>query len=92
MASSSDWSGERGQSWRDHLGGLEATLEPVNAAILNALDLQGAQRIIDVGCGGGGLTRAIADRGSKASDIVGLDISDALVEAARLRSTRANIN
>ena len=37
MAGALEWSGALGQSWRDHLDGLEASLAPVNDALSAAL-------------------------------------------------------
>ncbi len=54
------------------------------ARILDAL--QGARRVIDIGCGAGRLTRALAGRGFEA---IGLDPQAALIEAARARIPEA---
>lgn len=86
-----DWSGDLGQTWRDHLDGLEATLEPINDALVEGLDLAEARHIADIGCGGGGLTRHLALRAPQSADTVGLDISQDLVEAARDRATSLGI-
>jgi trans-aconitate methyltransferase len=48
--------------------------------LLDWLDPKPGERILDVGCGDGALTRRIADRGA---EVVGIDSSGAMVEAAR---------
>ncbi len=48
--------------------------------VLDLLAPEPGERVLDVGCGTGHLTRAIADAGAEA---VGVDASEAMVEAAR---------
>jgi trans-aconitate methyltransferase len=54
----------------------------LGAPVLELLAPRPGERILDVGCGDGVLTRQIADRGC---DVVGVDSSTALVAAARMR-------
>ena len=79
------WSGARGDHWRTHLAGMEATFAPVDEPLLDALRLDAPCRIADLGCGGGGATLAIARRAPPGSVVHGLDISPSLVELARAR-------
>jgi trans-aconitate methyltransferase len=59
------------------VGGLVAAL---GAAALDLLDPQPGERILDVGCGEGTLTRQIVERGAT---VLGIDNSPEMVEAAR---------
>lgn len=77
--------------WRDNLQAMEATLAPVNAPLIEALDLNGPLRIAEIGCGGGGTTRALARMSSPSSHIVGYDISPDLVTEARHRVPFDNV-
>jgi SAM-dependent methyltransferase len=78
----SEWSGDLGRSWRDHLDGLEAMFSPVNEEISSALELTGDERIADIGCGGGGFSRHLAQKLGTEGHITGFDISPDLVAAA----------
>ncbi len=49
----------------------------------------GARRILDVGCGSGRLTLALARDGSEASDVTGIDTSRERLDQARSRATNA---
>lgn len=82
----SDWANERGDRWRDHLDDLEAELEPLNAPLIEALDLSEPLEIADLGCGGGGASRGIFDAAVEGSTVTGFDISPALIEAATARN------
>ena len=84
-SAASDWVGPRGERWSVHLAGMEAMLAPVDDPLVSALRLDAAHRIADVGCGGGGTTRAIARLAPPGSVVHGFDISAALVKLARER-------
>ena len=59
------------------VGGFVAEL---GAAALDLLDPQPAERILDIGCGEGTLTRKIVERGAT---VLGIDNSPEMIEAAR---------
>jgi SAM-dependent methyltransferase len=52
----------------------------LGAAVLELLAAQPGELIVDLGCGDGTLTRRIVDSGAR---VIGLDASEAMVEAAR---------
>ena len=56
-----------------------AFVPALGEAALDLLDPQPGERVLDVGCGDGALSRQIAARGS---DVVGIDNSASMVEAA----------
>lgn len=85
MATASDWIGRVGREWADKADALDQLLGPVGEAGIEALgDLEGA-RVLDLGCGAGATSLALAARGA---DVVGVDISDDLLERARQRDTQ----
>ena len=84
-STASDWSAARGEKWRAHLAGMEATLASVNEPLIHALQLHAPSRIADAGCGGGGTTLEILRRAPAGSVVHGFDLSPQLIDAARSR-------
>jgi len=82
-SASFDWASGRGEKWRDQLVAMEAMLAPVDEPLIDALKLDCAYRIADLGCGGGGTTRELLRRAPLGSSVDGFDISPPLIEAAR---------
>ncbi len=67
---------------------FDAAFAPFTTALLDAAGLDGAERVLDVGCGSGTLLEAAVAAGAGA---VGVDISPAMVEAARRRVPGATV-
>jgi len=81
LASTSKW--DAGDYAR--VGGFVAELGGV---AVDLLDPQPGERILDVGCGEGALTRKIVERGAA---VVGVDNSESMVEAARAAGLDARL-
>jgi SAM-dependent methyltransferase len=75
-----------GEAWVRNERIFDAIFAPFTAAVVDAADLASAQRVLDIGCGAGTLLEAAAALGT---DAVGVDISEAMVEAARRRAPGA---
>ncbi len=82
-----DWA-TGGEGWVRNERIFDAAFAPFTAAILGAADLGSARRVLDVGCGSGTLLDAAVAAGA---DAVGVDISSAMVEAARRRVPTATV-
>jgi trans-aconitate methyltransferase len=67
--------------WDAHLyGGRHAFVWQYGAGVVELLDPRPGERVLDVGCGTGHLTKRIADAGA---EVVGVDASVAMIEEAR---------
>lgn len=79
------WNEEGGARWVRHIDGVEAMLEPLNARLLECVAARAGERVLDVGCGGGitsaALARAVGERGH----VTGLDVSKVILDVARAR-------
>ena len=82
-----DWSGAAGRRWLAQLDRFEAMIAPIGDALLARADVRPGERVIDLGCGGGATTRALAQAVGPDGAVLGLDISPDLIAAAQARST-----
>ena len=73
------WNDASGQTWRD----MQAVLDEMLAPFVEPLLPREARRVLDVGCGAGATTLAIARRAGSDSRCLGVDISAPLIAAAR---------
>src|SRR5215216_2648566 len=79
------------QIWWDPKGemGTLHTINPLRMKfITDALDLSG-KKVLDVGCGGGILTEALARCGAQAT---GIDLSKESIEAAKIHASQQELN
>lgn len=81
-----DWAGEMGTKWLSHLDRFEGMIAPIGEALLARAAYQPGERVIDLGCGGGATTRAIAAAVAPGGEAVGLDISPDLTREAQARA------
>lgn len=81
-----DWDANRGLKWRAQLANMEAMLKPTEEPLIDELSLDSPVRIADVACGGGGTSLEVLRRAPKGSTVHGVDISHALIDAARARA------
>jgi SAM-dependent methyltransferase len=81
-----EWAGEMGERWLTHLDQFEAMIAPVGLALLKHAGYRSGERVIDIGCGGGGTTIDIARQVGPGGSVVGVDISPQLITAAERRA------
>ena len=85
------WSGRAGRAWVDEQQVLDAVLKPFEDLLVEALAATPAQRVLDVGCGTGSTTLAIARRLGAEGRCVGVDISEPMIALARARAEREGL-
>jgi len=86
-----DWAGDTGDIWRANADRFESMLSPVGNAFLDHAGFATGERVVDVGCGAGGTSLAIAGRVGPGGSVTGLDISEALVAESTRRAADAGI-
>jgi ubiquinone/menaquinone biosynthesis C-methylase UbiE len=69
---------------------LDATYKPFETALVDAVRAQSARRILDVGCGTGATTLALARVVGEPGVCVGVDVSEPMLALARDRAQREN--
>lgn len=89
MADIGEWSGDLGAKWARHAAVMERMLKPFGEAAMDALgDLRG-RRALDLGCGGGATTMALAVRAGPDGAALGVDVSPDLIALAEHRRAAA---
>lgn len=84
------WNGHAGNVWVEEQALLDRLLRPVETLIADADYPPGAD-VLDVGCGTGGTTLALARRLGAGSDCVGIDISAPMIAAAKTRAEQEGL-
>lgn len=82
------WNGPAGQGWVTAQDVLDALFRPFEDLLVEAVRAEGAERVLDVGCGTGSTTLAIARLVRRRGRPLGIDISEAMLTRARERAER----
>jgi SAM-dependent methyltransferase len=80
------WNGSAGRAWTDEQAALDLMFEPFEQHLVEAAAGLGARSVLDIGCGTGATTLAIARRLGGGVRCLGLDISEPMLERARSRA------
>lgn len=81
----------RAAAWERRADSVDAMSDAYGVPVMDALALEPGERVVDIGCGPGTTSIQLADRVAPDGDVVGVDISPAMVEAATRRKTRAGL-
>lgn len=92
-AQNEHWNENAGPTWVELQEPLDAQLRPIAERLVAALKPKGGEAIVDVGCGCGATTRAIADAVGDTGRVLGLDLSRPMLERARQSAAgRSNVH
>ena len=80
------WNGPGGRHWTDRQEIQDAVLAPVSEVLIARAAVETGEKIIDIGCGCGATTLAIAVRAGASGDALGLDISAPMLARAKERT------
>ncbi len=86
------WNGDAGHAWVDLQATLDALFAPIAEHLVDAAVDARARDVLDVGCGTGATTLALARRLGSASRCVGVDVSAPMLELARSRAADAGLD
>lgn len=83
------WNGYEGRHWADHQDRYDALNDGANTPLLDAAALTPTDRVLDIGCGNGRISRLAAGRAAYA---LGIDLSAPMLERARASATAESID
>lgn len=88
------WKGNAGQLWVDNQARMDYHLKEVGDATMKAANPKKGETVLDVGCGAGTTTFALADLVGPSGKVIGVDISEALIKYAceRNQPPRENVS
>ncbi len=84
MTSGSDWQTRVGRAWADEWRRTDRSFAGLTGHLLATIADQPGTRVLDIGCGAGELTLAVASARPEAS-VVGVDVSGDLIATAQAR-------
>jgi SAM-dependent methyltransferase len=79
------WNEQAGPKWVTLQAKLDEQLEPFGRVVMDRLAIAQGERVLDVGCGCGETSLALAERVGASGSVVGIDISNVMLERARER-------
>ena len=77
------WKSVGGRNWVESQRLIDHLFKPIEGLLAEAVECQSPQRVLDIGCGTGGTTRAISRYTRGEGQATGVDISEVMIEAAR---------
>ncbi|GAB3389837.1 class I SAM-dependent methyltransferase [Lysobacter fragariae] len=80
------WNGPAGRAWVETQSLLDQLFEPFQDLLVDAASVGPGSRVLDIGCGTGSTTLAVARRLGVGGLCIGVDISEPMIAAARARA------
>ena len=81
-----EWNGVLGQRWAAMQADIDRVVVPFGGAALNLASPQAGERVIDIGCGCGDTSIAIARMVGATGSVLGVDVSQPMLDVARARA------
>ncbi|MBS0482440.1 MAG: methyltransferase domain-containing protein [Proteobacteria bacterium] len=87
MTTGMDWQARTGRSWADNYRRTDRTFAGLTDRLIERIAGYGGNTVLDIGCGAGELTLAVA-RQRPGAQVVGVDVSQDLIAAATERGAQ----
>ena len=79
------WNGDGGDTWARTMDISERNFASMTKVLMRSANAQSGEHVLDVGCGGGVTSKELAEQVSPAGKVIGLDISDTILDIAKQR-------
>src|SRR5215469_14090938 len=86
------WNTIAGPRWVGLEGFVERRVQPVNDLLLTRSGVAAGERVLEVGCGTGAFTVPLAEAVGEHGEVLGVDISAAMLASARKRLANAGLS
>jgi SAM-dependent methyltransferase len=83
------WNSDPGRKWIAFEDGLDATFQAVSDRLFERAQPANGEHVLDIGCGTGATTMALASFVGKNGHVVGIDISEPLLARAEERKSKS---
>jgi SAM-dependent methyltransferase len=85
------WNGPAGRAWVETQELLDHMYKPLEDRLVQAVAARSARCVLDIGCGTGSTTLAVARQLGPEGRCIGVDISEPMIAAARARAERDHV-
>lgn len=85
------WNGDHGSAWARYAEIVDVMFAEITDAIMNAAAIKVGDRVLDLGCGNGGTTLAVAEKVTAIGSVTAIDISAPMLERAQERADAAGL-
>ena len=82
------WNGLAGRAWVEAQEVLDSMFKPMEELLVEAVSAGAGHQVLDIGCGAGSTTLAVARMLGDQGCCIGIDISEPMITAARARAER----
>ncbi len=86
------WDGEGGEHWVAEQARYDRLLERFGEQLVAALAPAPGERVVDIGCGTGAVSRAVAQRVGPGGEVQGVDLSGPMLARGRETATEAGLD
>ncbi|PPR10391.1 MAG: Aklanonic acid methyltransferase DauC [Alphaproteobacteria bacterium MarineAlpha11_Bin1] len=79
------WNSDHGLAWARYADTVDIMFSSITEAVLEAAQIRAGNRVLDLGCGNGGTTLALADLVTNTGMVMGIDVSRPMIQRAQER-------